>query len=143
MSRLKRICRLVLMLSLVVLIASGCLLERGDWQYELKDGYTIIRVNAHGIELARYNPDWDGYENILNHYYITDFCMNEAYIGVRGIPTADIWATDEELQSSNRVYYLVDISNGNCYGPDSKLEFYNHCEQLSTGDLGDWQSTNH
>lgn len=129
-------------LLILVIIASGCSAGRGDWEYELTGGYAINRMNAHGIALVRYTDSTETGVVVIPNFYVTEFCMNQNYIGVRGIQTTGMWATDKELQSQNRVLYLVDIRNGDIYGPHSNMEiFETQCDVLSAGNMGTWQST--
>ena len=135
--------RIVCALVFVAIVVSGCSIGRGDWQYELTGGYAINRLNAHGIALIHYEKEDTTGVYVIPNFYVTDFCMNQEYIGVKGIPTADMWATDEEMQSNNRVLYLVDVASGVVYGPYLNIEdFHEECDIVSSGDMGAWQSTN-
>lgn len=124
----------------VIVLASmllGCSAGRGDWDYELTGGYSIARMNGHCILLIR--PSGSA---VFSKLYITDFCMNDQYIGVCGISFLGQAATDEELEGDERKYYLVEVSSGTIYGSyDSLDSFIAQCETVSTGDLGEWYST--
>jgi hypothetical protein len=138
----KEYSKLVCVLWLVSFIVSGCSAGRGDWRYQLTGGYAINRINAHGIALVHYGEDEDIGSYVITNFYVTDFCMNQEYIGVRGIPTVDMWATDSEIQGERRVLYLVDVASRDIYGPYSNLErFKEQCDIVSSGDMGAWQST--
>jgi hypothetical protein len=79
---------------------------------------------------------------VIENFFVTDFCSNQGFIGVKGIPTADIWATDEELQSQDRVYYLVEVTSGQVHGPYQDLESFDEkCHTISSRELGRWTST--
>lgn len=130
---------------LLGLLFMGVILAgRGDWTYELVGGYVLNRINGHSIVLGHSNhSEISGSSSIvIQGYYVTDFCMDQEYIGVRGIPTMGMFATDEELESKQRWYHLIDISNDEVLGPyESEEEFVSICAEAGTGDLGQWRST--
>lgn len=139
----KNLSSLAIILLILTMIVYGCSAGRGDWEYALTGGYAINRINAHGIALVRYEDSTESGVVVIPNFFVTNFCMNQNYIGIKGIQTAGMWATDEEIQSQNRELYLVNIPSGDIYGPYSNPEsFEKKCDLLSVGDMGEWQSTN-
>lgn len=138
----KQYSHLICILVLAAALLSGCLPERGDWSYPLTGGYVIDRANAHGIALT-YSEDGEYPRTyVIENFFVTDFCSNQGFIGIKGFPTADIWATDEEMQSADRVYYLISVASGQVHGPYQDQEsFDKECRALSSRELGIWKST--
>lgn len=133
--------RLAVLLLVCIFTVSGCFAGQGDWKYALTNGYAIVRINAHGIALVHYKDPTGSGESVIPNFFVTDFCMNQAYIGVKGIRTEDIWATDKEIQNGKRMLYLVDVSKGDVHGPYSDMEsFKNRCDKLSCGNMSSWKS---
>lgn len=129
----------VLLLIAFALAVCGC---QGDWRYDLIGGYAITRINSKCICLVYYEePDGPG-SYVIENFFVTDFCRNERFIGVQGIPTADIFAADEELAQTERCFYLVDTVDGNVYGPYSgREEWMAQCHAVGAEDLPAWRST--
>ena len=133
---------LVLALLVVIFVISGCAAGRGDWEYDLLGEYSIDRLNAHGIALIINEGPEESGSYVIPNYYVTDFCVNERFIGVKGVRTASTWATDEELRNKDRVFYLVDAICNEVYGPYVDMDgFMEQCEMVDTGDMGCWCST--
>ena len=120
---------------------SGCA-GIADWDYQLVGGYIIRRLNSYEIVLCdtENHPETSS-SNVLPCYFVTDFCFNEQYIGVQGIPTAGHIASEAELESEQRWFYLVEVSTDVVFGPYDESEFLAQCDELLVGDLGEWYST--
>lgn len=131
----------ILPLILTLLLLCGCGLS--DWTYELNGGYEIWRVNSHNIELVYRDREQNYTKVVIDNLFVTDFSLNERFIGVKGIPYAGMHsASDEELESNVRVFYLVDVTRGELYGRfDSKKEYDAKCLELSTGEMLPWRTT--
>ena len=138
----KQYCLLIFVLVLAVTVLSGCLKGRGDWSYELTGGYAIDRVNAHGIALVhRQEGDTSG-AYVIENFFVTDFCSNQGFIGLKGFATADIFATDAEMKSAGRIFYLVEVASGTVHGPyDDQDAFDQKCRSVSSRELGIWRAT--
>lgn len=96
---------------------------RADWELQITDQYYIIRANSRSKKISK-STDVNGvYVDVLSHFYVTRYCVNESYIFLEGIPTADVFASEEELMSDTRQYYLVDTGSGEVFGAyDSETE---------------------
>ena len=128
------------MILLVVFTMTGCGLS--DWTYELNGGYEIWRLNSRDIQLVYRERGENFAEILINNYFVTDFSVNEGFIGVKGIPYADEVASEEDLASDTRVFYLLDVTSGELYGPfESKTEYDAKCLELSTGEMNPWKNT--
>lgn len=139
----KRLTSLICFLLVSLVFISGCSAGRGDWKYELIEGYTINRINAHGVALVHYDGSGVSGTYVISNFYVTDYCLNQRFIGVQGIPTADMWATDTELSVETRTFYLLDASNDILYGPYANVnDFTTQCNTLSSGNMGEWRSIN-
>lgn len=127
----------LLCIILIVAVLSGCSVGRGDWKYSLSDSYALVRFNAHGIQLVRQEGDI-----VLPRFFVTDFFVNEDCIGIKGVETIGTWATDEEIGSDKRVFYLIDLAIDKIIGPLSNEvsfweEFYAVCAEKNE----QWQAT--
>lgn len=126
---------------LALLLLCGCGLS--DWSYELTGGYEIWRINSRDIALVYCEREKDSCKTVIDNFYVTDFSMNARYIGVKGVPHTDMHgASEEDLASDVRKFYLVDVTSGELYGRfDSKTEYDAKCLELSTGEMEPWKST--
>ena len=110
---------LIIMVIFVAIITSGCA-GTGDWNYQVTEGYYLLRNNSRQICLG-YEGSIDGcFSYVIPCYFVTDFCYNSQYIGVSGISTAESFATEEELEREEREYYLVEVATHTVYGPYDK-----------------------
>ena len=125
---------------LIGVFTSGCA-GIADWEYQLTDGYAIHRVNSYSIILCDENHSETTSSIVLPCYFVTGFCFNEQYIGVQGIPTAGYIASEAELESEQRWFYLVEVSTDVIFGPYDEDEFIAQCDNLLVGDLGEWCDT--
>lgn len=148
------LCRIVFLLC-SVLIVMGCAscVGRGDWEYDLPNGYTIWHVNARKIILGKYQTTYSVSYVIDN--YIRAFQYNDCFVGVQGVvheataeesphsdtPVHYIDAVEEKRPSYTLVYYLVDTETETTYGPYDESEYEAKCEELSITDLGEWIQT--
>ena len=132
------------MIAFLLLIAfsfavCGC---QGDWRYDLMGGYAITRIDSKCISLVHYEEADGPGSYVSENFFVTDFCRNQRFIGVQGIPTADTFATDEELAQTERCFYLVDTMDGKIYGPYSdQQEWTAQSHAVGTEDLPAWRST--
>lgn len=142
MNKKNQACLLICIFVLTVVLLSGCLPERGDWTYELVGGFAIDRINAHGISLVHREEGETSGAYVIESFFITDFCSNQGFIGVKGFSTAGTFATDEEMQSADQVYYLVEVGSGAVHGPyEDQESFDKECRARSSRELGIWKST--
>lgn len=99
---------------------------RADWEVQLSAQYYIIRANSSSKKICKATDTPGLYENVLSNFYVTKYSLLDTFISLEGIPTDGIFASDEELASSIRQYYLLDIQDGGLYGPyetaDSMME---------------------
>lgn len=139
----------ILLWGIIAVFALSCLLfigllfaGRGDWEYELTGGYKLIRLNASEIILGRNRPDSSSSKGVITEYYITDYCMNQRFIGIQGIRHKGLPSSYRGVEMGERGYFLINVSNGDVYGPYSKKEDYaSKCVEVSTGGMGQWEST--
>lgn len=135
---MKRTAALLLMMALAFTLW-GC---QGDWRYDLVDGYAITRVNSRHICLLHYETEDGSGRYVIEKFFVTDFCRSQNFIGLQGIPTADIFATEEELTKTERCFYIVDINGEIIHGPYAdREEFVTRWAGLSGDVLPDWTST--
>lgn len=126
---------------LVMITTSGCP-GAADWEYQLTDGYKIVRASSYDIILCDDNRHpGAGSSIVLPNYCVTDFCFNEQYIGVQGIPTAGYGASEMERESDQRWFYLVEVSTDTVYGPYDEDEYLAQCDSVAAGNMGKWCST--
>lgn len=139
----KRLTNVICILLVLIVFVSGCSAGRGDWKYELIEGYAINRINAHGVVLVHYDTLSDSGAYVISNFYVTDYCLNQRFIGIQGIPTVDMWATDAELVVETRTFYLLDASKDILYGPYvTASDFAAQCVTVSSGNMGEWCSVN-
>lgn len=100
---------------------------RGDWAVDLFSGYTITKVNSRGIILSHASQGI-----VLNKFFITGLQVKEPYVCLRGIPTKDVWITDEELSENKVVYYFLNADTDELAGPfDNVRGLIKHGNSLS------------
>lgn len=139
----KKLCKLFIPIILAFSVLTGCSEGRGDWTKELCAGYAIDCVNSHEILLV-YIEDPEQLSNsiVIKNYYIVAYWFNDQYIGLKGIQTQRIAASDEELKSENFSYYLIDAIDAEIIGPfETEATFIEHCMALGLKDTIKWQST--
>ena len=137
--------RIILFVLAMSILLAGCI-GRGDWDYDLVNGYKLIRSSAHTLRLCcdeNLRDQWDNNTIVLKQYYVTMVTISDPFVGLQGIPTQDRSASDEELNTpaENYQYYLLDSVNHLLYGPCSKEAFYDKCEQEDATGLDNWVST--
>lgn len=127
----------------ITLICSGCAKGRGDWSYELTGGYWINRLSGQKIILEyRESSEASGGTPVIRAFFVTDFCFNQQYIAVKGIPMKGTeLLTEQDFEREDRFYYLVETSSHSVFGPYNEEEFLVQCDDLSVGDFGKWQNT--
>ena len=113
---------------------------RGDWDYEIYEGYCIDKINSRQILLThRNNPEDSGGTIIISKYFVTNYQLQEPYILVEGINTQSNSISDEELNNSVLTYYIVDTINGEVVGPlASYVELEEQCSVLSIDIDSEW-----
>ena len=137
--------KLILLILVASLFLSSCT-GRGDWDYDLINGYRLVRSSAHTIQLccdSKLSTHWGNSTIVLNCFYIKMITISEPFVGLQGITTRDYSASDEELSISkeNYTFYLLDSSLHLLYGPYSKDSFYEKCTQVGITYLQTWIST--
>ena len=99
---------------ILLLNSVGCTGTEGSF-YPMVNGYAVCRVSNLDVPLI-YNENWEDEANevwggviVLHDYYVKGFRYNEEYVAVSGIYAQDCEATEEELNTSPVVYYLIYI----------------------------------
>lgn len=115
--------------------------EGRDWSIPLNDHYTIVHINGHEIVLIyKHDPESASGKFVISNYFIKEYCTNEQFIGLKGIPTENSAATDEELQNGETVFYIVEFESGTVYGPFAEETAYRTmCRELGISGLNSWQ----
>lgn len=90
---------------------------RDDWAIQLSNQYYIVKVNSRCKRISKATDSSGVYEDVLRCFYATKYCVSDPFIAFEGIPTKGNFASEEELSSDNCQYYLLDIRDGNLYGP--------------------------
>lgn len=77
--------------------------------------------------------------------YVTDYCVNDRYIGAKRIPyTSECDAAELLAKAGNTEYYIIDTVeneyNGKLYGPYTKEKYEDQLTKLETGPMGEWVS---
>lgn len=136
----------LLAVCLAFLLLTACVDGRGDWAYDLPNGYQVFRVNSKQIKLT--GPDHcvtgqDGKTWITEDYigsFVSAFCYDERYVGVQQINAslnAPLSLPDRLI--SEPWFYLLDTSTGAVIGPmASPEEFQAECEARQITDLCPW-----
>jgi len=129
---------------ILLLNSVGCTGTEGSF-YPMVNGYAVCRVSNLDVPLI-YNENWEDEANevwggviVLHDYYVKGFRYNEEYVAVSGIYAQDCEATEEELNTSPVVYYLINTITHEKFGPFESAESLNLvCKKLKTGVLCDW-----
>ena len=138
----RKLNNLLCVIIIIMAVISGCSAGRGDWKYQLSDSYALIRFNAHGIQLVYQEAGTTSGEIALDRFFVTDFFVNQDCIGIKGVETAGTWATDEERNSDERVFYLVDLANDKIIGPLSdEGSFWEEFDAVCAEKNEQWQAT--
>ena len=132
---------LVLIILSAFLLLSSCGL--GDWNYKLSNGYEIWRVNSQKIILVKTDDDITG-ETVIDSY-ITSFCYNERYVGIKRIPIDDDVENFNfekiDIEKATQYYYLFDTSNEIVYGPYDSSEYEKKISSFEIEKMCDWINT--
>lgn len=109
-----------------------------DWHYDLPNGYQIVHISARNIICKDNNPV--GGNAFVVEAYVSEFCYNDRYIGLKRVDVPeDIQA---EIDRSNPVYYLVNMTTKEIYGELSGSEYISKIEELNIENMCDWILTN-
>lgn len=90
---------------------------RNDWNIQLSDQYYIVKVNSRCKSISKATASPGVYKDVLRCFYVTKYCVSDPFIAFEGIPTKGNFASEEELASDNRQYYLLDTRDESLYGP--------------------------
>ena len=121
---------------------------RDDWRYDLPGQYAVFRVNSGCIEIVYLEFENGGPVVVDN--YVSAFCCNERYVGVRRIvPDDRRHCTVQEQYEKEPAYYIIDtekpVDSVTCgeavFGPFDEAGFKQQCGVLDVGDCGEWIST--
>ena len=139
----KKHLKLILLTWFLILALIGCTEGRGDWTIELQSGYGIDHVNSHEIfVIHRENPNQLGASIVIENYCVRAYWAFDNYIGLEGIETQEIAASDEELESPNTSYYLIGTIDGAVDGPfHTQSDFLEYCATLGLEIIPTWTST--
>ena len=122
-----------------LLFLVSCSAGRGDYYIELQAGYAIDHVNSRKIDITHKEDGEVGRSVVIENYYITSYCLTDIYIALEGIPTAGWAASEDELESEQRNYYLIDTLSGDLSGPfESKTDFTKFCNTLNFAIFEEW-----
>ncbi len=126
-------------------LLTGCSAEwwagygRGDWSIPIHNGYEITKVNSSEILLTyKENPDDTSCSIVIPYFYITAYQIQEQYILLEGIPTQNSMASDEELATELRSYYLINTTTGEITRPLSSQSLNDECEKLCLEPDEEW-----
>lgn len=108
-----------------------------DWSYSLGNGYVIVRSSSKSIHLVYSEYDENYGTIVLNNFYITEYSQSKHHIGLSGIPTTGLSASEEEVKSDVRVFYCVNVDSGKVFGPYSTEEPL----IVYSPELAHWKST--
>ena len=128
----------ILLSIFIATLLSGCGLSDGS--YHLTGEYYISHINAHCICLeTSSDPENGSYKTHIPNFFIVKFCNNDQYIGLWGVITEKIFASDLEKEQGERVYYLVATNDGSIFGPfEEESAYLAQCELLGVGEMGEW-----
>jgi len=140
----KIICKIkcVLLLALIATQLSGCFevfvfAGRGDWSIPISEHYKIVRSNGSEISLNYYEEKTSTIsKRVIKNFYIVKFYTNEQTIYLSGIPTVDEYATEEERESTDYYYCIVDMPTKTVTGPMSDTDWRELCVKMDL-DLSD------
>lgn len=122
----KQFLKITILILLVCVILLGCIDQvasfipgpgRSDWEVQLTDQYYIIKANSCSVKICRASDTPGLYENLLSNFYLTKYCVLDSFICIEGIVTEGLFATEEEQESEEWCYYLLDIRDGTLCGP--------------------------
>lgn len=138
--------RFFLTLSILSLLLTACVDGRGDWAYDLPNGYQVFRVNSKHVYLIGPDHDITGRDGktwITDNYigsYVSAFCYNEQYVGAQQLNASlNAQLSLPDRPASEPWFYLLDTSTGAVIGPmASQEEFQAKCEMLQIADLCQW-----
>ncbi len=108
-----------------------------DWRYKLPNNYEIWRVNSREIVLGELESEYS-LATVVDEY-ISEFCYNERYVCVKRVDVPE--DLNEEIDTSNPEYYIVDTAEDIPYGPYDINEFYDKKEELQITGLSSWIAT--
>ena len=126
---------------IVILTLTSCA-GMQDWGYKLPNGYEIWHINVNDICLVKTEGE---FTKKKVHRYITEFCYNESYIGLKrimideSIPYGDVHI--EEMDKTNVSYYLVNTENDDIIGPYTSEEYEAQIESLKIEKMCEWIKT--
>ena len=122
----KYLINLVVWILVMGLLLSGCEQQitslipgpgRSDWELPLIGDYTIIRINSRCKCLSKETDNPNIHTTLLQKYYVTRYYICDPYIFLEGIPTKDVFASEEEKKSDIREYYLFNVQEETQCGP--------------------------
>ncbi len=116
---------------------------KGDWSFELIDGYYITKVNSREILITyKENIDQVGSTIVLPKYFVIAYQITESYILLDGIKTEGNAISDLEFKDMLSCYYIISTKNHEILGPfNSYDEFYNKCEVMKIQVTDNWVKT--
>lgn len=133
----------IIFILVILFTLVACSEGRGDWTQELHSGYAISCVNSNEIVIVRKErSDQIGYSFVIDNFYVSAYWTNSHYIGLKGIQTKDIIATDEELNSGISCYYLVNTTDAKVLGPfESEEVLIEFCSEMNVELAWKWINT--
>lgn len=127
---------------LMTIFLSSCHSLVADWEYKLPNGYQVVRVNSVSVVFGKVVDE--SFEQKIDRY-ITEFCYNESYIGIKHLPMYNIESHSlfeiKDFDLSNVDFYIIDSAKDIQYGPYSSSEYLLQCESLGIVDMCEWINT--
>lgn len=127
------------LLTTITLALQGCFFGPGllDWEYNLPNGYMIVRVNAETIELHKKKSN-NSSETII-HKYVEKFMYSERYVCLKC--TYDtLGKTVGNEDDSTPVYILFDTQTANYIEMCSDKDLIEYIIMLK-GSFSEWIDT--
>ena len=145
-------CLLIVLCFLMTFFLVGCP-AWSDWEYYLPNDYIIFRVNSRNIKLAEQTiykekqtiygkKEYHDIDTVVDNY-ISEFCYNEQFIAVKQMNPETMNFEDFETNNfESAVFYLVDTSNDDVFGPyQTEAEFNKIIDGKEITNLCQWIST--
>ena len=128
------------LLTTITLALQGCFFGPGllDWEYNLPNGYMIVRVNAETIELHKKKSN-NSSETII-HKYVEKFMYSERYVCLKCT-----YDTSEKIASnrddSTPVYFLFDTQSAEYIEMCSEKDLMEYITELKDSVFSEWIDT--
>ena len=107
-----------------------------DWEYELPQGYCIIRVNSCDIHIGSNN-------GVKVDRFIVSFCYNDRYVCAKRVEVSENDSYDDimSMVPDDAFYCIVDTITNKVYDRLNTKQFEELCTELEVYNLCDWIDT--